>query len=52
MHGLLVKTIGGDTRRNSLVKIAADAAADMIRLAGEFGLTPVANETGTLLIGG
>jgi phage terminase small subunit len=48
MHGLLVKTIGGDTRRNSLVKIAAD----MIRLAGEFGLTPVANETGTLLIGG
>jgi hypothetical protein len=27
---------------NPLVKIAADAAEDMLRFAGEFGLTPVA----------
>ena len=42
MHGLLVKSADGNARRNPLVKIAADAAADMLRYAGEFGLTPVA----------
>jgi P27 family predicted phage terminase small subunit len=42
MHGLLVKTTDGNARRNPLVKIAADAAEDMLRFAGEFGLTPVA----------
>jgi P27 family predicted phage terminase small subunit len=41
-RGLLVKSVSGDARRNPLVKIAADAAADMLRFAGEFGLTPVA----------
>ncbi|MBR1174877.1 phage terminase small subunit P27 family [Bradyrhizobium sp. KB893862 SZCCT0404] len=42
MHGLLVKTADGNARRNPLVKIASDAAEDMLRFAGEFGLTPVA----------
>jgi P27 family predicted phage terminase small subunit len=42
MHGLLVKTVDGNARRNPLVKIAADAASDMLRYAGEFGLTPIA----------
>ena len=42
MHGLLIKTTDGNARRNPLVKIAADAAEDMLRFAGEFGLTPVA----------
>jgi P27 family predicted phage terminase small subunit len=42
MHGLLIKTTDGNARRNPLVKIAADAAEDMLRHAGHFGLTPVA----------
>jgi P27 family predicted phage terminase small subunit len=42
MHGLLVKTTDGNARRNPLVKIASDAAEDMLRFANEFGLTPVA----------
>jgi P27 family predicted phage terminase small subunit len=42
MHGLLIKTTDGNAKRNPLVKIAADAADDMLRFAGEFGLTPVA----------
>ncbi|MCK1303899.1 phage terminase small subunit P27 family [Bradyrhizobium sp. 24] len=42
MHGLLVKTVDGNARRNPLVKIANDAAEDMLRYAGEFGLTPIA----------
>ena len=44
MHGLLVKTVDGNARRNPLVKIAADAAEDMLRFAGEFGLTPIARQ--------
>jgi P27 family predicted phage terminase small subunit len=40
--GLLVKTVAGDARRNPLVKIAADAAGDMVTYAGHFGLSPVA----------
>jgi P27 family predicted phage terminase small subunit len=42
MHGLLVKTVDGNARRNPLLKIASDAAEDMMRFAGEFGLTPIA----------
>ena len=42
MHGLLVKTTAGNARRNPLIKIAADAAEDMLRVTGEFRLTPVA----------
>jgi P27 family predicted phage terminase small subunit len=41
-HGLLVKRQDGNAARNPLVQIAANAAADMVRYAGEFGLTPVA----------
>jgi len=40
--GLLIKTQDGNPRRNPLVKISADAAADMVRFANEFGLTAVA----------
>jgi phage terminase small subunit len=29
-------------RRHPLIKVIADAASDMVRYAGEFGLTPVA----------
>ena len=42
MHGLLIKTADGNAKRNPLVKIAADAAQDMLAYAGHFGLTPVA----------
>jgi hypothetical protein len=31
----------GGTRRNPLINIAADAAAQMIAFAGHFGLTPI-----------
>ena len=41
MHGLVVRFTDGNAGRNPLVKIAADAAEDMLRLR-EFGLTPVA----------
>jgi P27 family predicted phage terminase small subunit len=40
-QGLLVMTQAGDQRRSPLIKIIADAASDMVRYAGEFGLTPV-----------
>jgi P27 family predicted phage terminase small subunit len=42
MRGLLIKTTDGNARRNPLVKVAADFAADMVRFANEFGLTAVA----------
>jgi P27 family predicted phage terminase small subunit len=41
-QGLLVKTADGHPRISPLVRIARDAAADMVRFAGEFGMTPVA----------
>ena len=37
-HGLLVRTIEGNARRNPLVKVAADAARDMVTYAGQFGM--------------
>jgi P27 family predicted phage terminase small subunit len=40
-RGLLIKTAVGE-RRNPLVKIAVDAATNMLQFAREFGLTPVA----------
>ena len=42
MRGLLIKNRDGNPRRNPLLKVARDSAADMIRYAGEFGLTAVA----------
>ena len=39
--GLLMKTKDGP-RRNPVLKVATDAASNMLRFAGEFGLTPVA----------
>jgi P27 family predicted phage terminase small subunit len=41
-ENLLSETRDGRPCRNPLIKIIADAAADMVRYAGEFGLTPVA----------
>src|SRR5215470_16972467 len=37
-HGLLVRTVDGNPRRNPLMKIATDAANDMVRFAGQFGI--------------
>jgi P27 family predicted phage terminase small subunit len=34
----------GDLRRHPLIKVVADAASDMVRFSGEFGLTPIARE--------
>lgn len=42
MHGLLVKGSEGQARPNPLAKIAAEAAADMVRFASEFGFGPAA----------
>jgi phage terminase small subunit len=42
LHGLLIKTTGGNAKRNPLVTIATDAAQDMPAYAGHFGLTPPA----------
>jgi P27 family predicted phage terminase small subunit len=42
-HGLMVKRASdGNPMRNPLVKIAADAASDMVRYAAEFGFSPAA----------
>jgi P27 family predicted phage terminase small subunit len=38
--GLLLKGSAGSAMANPLVKIARYAAADMVRYAGEFGMTP------------
>lgn len=40
--GLLVKTRSGDAAQNPLVSIERKAARDMVRYAGEFGMTPAA----------
>ena len=40
--GLLIKSQGGDAMQNPLVGIARRAAADMVRFAGEFGMSPAA----------
>ena len=42
LESLTVETQAGDLRRHPLIKVVADAASDMVRYAGEFGLTPVA----------
>jgi P27 family predicted phage terminase small subunit len=41
-HGLLIKTKAGDAVANPLVYIVGHAARDMVRYAGEFGMTPAA----------
>ena len=51
-HALLIKSSDGNPRRNPLVKIAADAAADMVSYAGEFGMTPVARSRIAAGVGG
>lgn len=42
MNGLIIKTKYGDAAVNPLISIARKAAADMVRYAAEFGLTPAA----------
>ena len=39
-NGLMLKTTGGNAIQNPLVGIANKAAADMVRYAAEFGMTP------------
>jgi P27 family predicted phage terminase small subunit len=41
-HGLMIKRQDGNAARNPLVKIAADAASNMVRYAAEFGFSPAA----------
>src|SRR4029079_11570849 len=41
-RGLLVRNGKGDVRTNPLVRIAGQAAEEMVRFAGEFGMTPAA----------
>src|SRR6266849_6544230 len=40
--GLMIKTTNGNGIQNPLIGTANKAAADMVRYAAEFGLTPVA----------
>jgi P27 family predicted phage terminase small subunit len=40
--GLLIRGVDGTPRQNPLMRAAAHAASDMLRYAGEFGLTAVA----------
>ena len=40
--GMLIRNQIGGARQNPLLKIAVQAASEMLRYAGEFGLTPVA----------
>jgi P27 family predicted phage terminase small subunit len=42
MNGMIIRTKYGDAAMNPLVSIARKHAGDVIRYAGEFGLTPVA----------
>jgi P27 family predicted phage terminase small subunit len=42
MNGMIIRTKYGDAAMNPLVGIARKHAGDVIRYAGEFGLTPVA----------
>jgi P27 family predicted phage terminase small subunit len=42
MNGMIIKTKYGDAAMNPLVSIARKHAADVIRYASEFGLTPIA----------
>jgi phage terminase small subunit len=41
-HGLVAQGRDGRSRIHPMVRVARDAAADMVRYAGEFGMTPVA----------
>ena len=41
-NGLLIKRADGNAGANPLVRIAANAAADMISFAGHFGMSPAA----------
>ena len=41
-RSLRVETKAGDLRRHPLIKVIVDAASDMVRFSGDFGLTPVA----------
>jgi P27 family predicted phage terminase small subunit len=42
MSGLVIKSKYGEAASNPLLSIARKAAADMVKFAGEFGLTPIA----------
>ncbi len=51
-HALLIRSTDGNPRRNPLVKIAADAADDMVQYASMFGMTPVARSRIAAGVGG
>jgi P27 family predicted phage terminase small subunit len=39
---MTISTAGGSLRAHPLVKVSRDSAADMVKFAGEFGMSPVA----------
>jgi P27 family predicted phage terminase small subunit len=41
-HGLMIKTSNGNAIQNPLVGTANKAMLDMVRFAGEFGMSPAA----------
>ena len=41
-HGLLIKRQDGNAGQNPLMRVANNAAADMVRFASEFGMSPAA----------
>ena len=52
VRGLVVRTGNGGPTENPLIYIARKAAADMMRYAAEFGLTPAARSRITSGING
>lgn len=40
-RGLMIKTTNGNAVQNPLVGTSNNTARDMVRFAGEFGLTPI-----------
>jgi P27 family predicted phage terminase small subunit len=52
MKGLMVRGSEGQPRSNPLVRIASDAASDMLRFASEFGFTPAARSRIAAGVGG
>lgn len=51
-HGLMIKSATGTALQNPIVLTIRQAANDMMRFAGEFGMTPVARSRIALGISG
>jgi P27 family predicted phage terminase small subunit len=51
-HGLLVRGSKGQAKSNPLLQVSREAAADMVRIAAEFGFSPAARSRIAAGIGG